>query len=113
MDVVLTVQDKSNKIFVYESFEDNEFFLSAIENAYRNREEDGRIADHDKVVSLFANGGTIKKADFPLLIRSLRHYDEVYLCNELHDALEEIPSNVELLSLEKIGSPLDLSHFKV
>lgn len=113
MDVVLTVQDKSKKIFVYQTFDDKEFFIKAVETAYARRDEEGRIGDHDKIVALFAKGGTIKKADFALLRRALRHYDEVYLCNELHSALEELPSNVELLTLEKIDTPLDLGCYKV
>ena len=113
MDVVLSVQDKSKKISVYQTFDDKEAFLSYVEKTYALREKDGKIEDYDKIVTLFAKGGTIKKSDFAILKRALRHYDEVYLCNELYDALEEIPSDIELLSLEKISAPLDLGCFKV
>lgn len=113
MNVELTVQDKSGKVYVYQTFENKELFVGAVADAYDLHAQFGKIADKDEVVSLFSKGATIKKADFNILRRSLRHYDEVYLCNEFCDILEEIPNDIILLTVGKIGKAVDLSGYKI
>lgn len=113
MNVELTVQDKSGKIYVYQTFEDKEFFIDAVEKTYARRVRFGTLSDKDKIISLFSKGATIQQADFDNLARALRHYDEVYLCNELCEAIEEIPSEIVLLTMGNIEKPVDLSCYEI
>ncbi len=113
MDVNLTVQDKSGKTYVYQTFDNMEFFKSAVEKTYERRNHFGKLSDSDRVVSIFSKGATVKKEDFAVLKRALRHYDEVYLCNEIFEAIEEMPKDVVYLSLGNIENSVDLSFFNI
>lgn len=93
-------------------FEDKEFFLSAVSKAYDRRLARNHVEDADKIVKLFAFGATIAKKDLGKLKRALRRYDEVYLCNELFDLLEECECDYITLG-EDFGVPTDLSGYNV
>lgn len=99
MDLELKVQDKSGKVYVYQTFEDKEFFIEAVQKTYERRVRFGSLGDNDKIVSAFSKGATFKQADFDDLLRALRHYDEVYLCNELYEAIEGMGQDIVLLSV--------------
>lgn len=113
MDLCLRAQDKGGKIFVYKTFQDKEFFIEAVEKTYARRIRLQTLADKDKIVSLFSKGATIQRKDFGILMRALRNLDEVYLCNELCVAIEELDSNIDFISLENIDNPIDLTNYEV
>lgn len=108
----LVVKAKNGTHVEETAFDDKEFFLSAVSKAYDRRLLRDHVEDADKIVKLFAFGATIAKKDFGKLKRALRRYDEVYLCNELFDLLEE--SECDYITLgEDFGVPIDLSEYNV
>lgn len=110
---MLTIKEKlANGSIVETELGDKANFEKYVLEAYSRRKTVNKLADHDEIVKLLANGCTIKKADYSILKRSLRHYDEVYLCNEIFDILEESES-VEITLADKFEFPTDLSKFKV
>lgn len=113
MELVIKVQDKSGHIYDYQSFDDKEMFLTSVSKTYQRRERFNNLGNPDKVLDIFAKGCTIKSQDFDILARALRHYDEVYLCNEIYDAMEELPSDIVFLSIGEIKTPTDISGYEM
>lgn len=110
---MLILKEKlSNGKIVETELGDKTDFEKYVSEAYSLRKNAGRLADYDEIVKLLANGCTVKKTDYAILKRSLRHYDEVYLCNEIFDLLEETES-VEITLADKFVIPTDLSKFEV
>lgn len=110
---MLILKEKlSNGKIVETELGDKADFEKYVDQAYSLRKNAGRLADYDEIVKLLANGCTVKKSDYAILKRSLRHYDEVYLCNEIFDLLEETRS-VEITLADKFDFPTDLSKFEV
>lgn len=110
---MLTLKEKLlNGKIIETELGDKSDFEKYVNEAYYLRKNDGRLANYDEIVKLLANGCTVKKSDYPILKRSLRHYDEVYLCNEIFDIIDESES-VEITLADSFTSPTDLSKFKV
>lgn len=113
MELIIKVQNNSGKVFEYQSFDDKEMFLSSVAKTYQRKEKFNCLGNPDKVLDIFAKGCTIKKENINILRRALRHYDEVYLCNEIYDALEELPTDIVLLSIGEIENPTDISCYEI
>ena len=113
MELVIKVQNKSGKVYDYQSFDDKEMFLSSVSKTYQRKERFNKLGNPDIVLDIFAKGCTIKSENFDILGRALRHYDEVYLCNEIYEALEELPADIVLLSIGEIKTPTDISGYEI
>ena len=108
----LVVKTKKNGSVEEARFDDKEFFISAVEKAYKRREDRNHVEDADRIVKAFASGITVKRKDFGILKRALRRYDEVYLCNELFDLIEE--SDAEYITVgDEFLTPFDFSEMSV
>lgn len=110
---MLTIKEKlANGTVIETELGDKANFEKYVLETYSRRKTANKLEDYDEIVRLLANGCTIKRANYSILKRSLRHYDEVYLCNEIFDILEESES-VEITLADNFETPTDLSKFKV
>lgn len=114
MDLNLYCQRVNGAIEVLATYENKEDFLKYLKEAVDRNAKFGSFEDADRVVILFAEGAWVGKKQVKILKRALRHFDEVYLCNEIFDALEEIDESVKAVSLSNIVAPItDLSEYNI
>ncbi len=67
----------------------DDLFQKYVAEAVARRVLKNHTTDADAVLTHFAMGESVEKKDFRILKRALRHFDEVYLCNEILELLEE------------------------
>lgn len=112
MNLVLKILDNNDKIQNLVSFDNKELFLSASAKKYQAKLFNNQLDNADKIIKILAEGATISKKDFPVLLRALRHYDEVYLCNELHEVIEELSCKALTIG-DTISAPVDINKYHI
>lgn len=109
----------------YASFEyDGDYAAESIEAA-EAKSADGQSTETVNAAKVFrafvAEKTIVKKADFKLVMRALRHFDEVGLSNDIYDVLEELSDDSSVLCAafaraeENVGefSEADFSAYRI
>ena len=81
------------------SFPNKELFEKYLSEAVERHRAFGNFEDRDKVMALFMNGISITASEKWIMMCALRNFDEVYLCNELYDALDTLAEDALAFSL--------------
>ena len=115
MDLNVYARYASVGVKVIGTFPNKEDFEKYVREAVEGRSQNEEYANSCKVITIFAEGRSIARSQVKILKRALRHFDEVYLCNELFELLEELDSDVDCISLSPACSAVctDLSNYRI
>ena len=99
MDLVLYARMPSNEVLEIARYDGLENFQECLKEAIDRKATFGSSEDVDKVVDLFSKGASVSRKQIRTLKAAFRNFDEVYLCNEIVEALGEVPREAICMSL--------------
>ena len=115
MELVLYARMPSGDVIDVAKYDGAEKFQKYSKEAIALNASFNATTDVDKVMTLFAGGASVSRKQIRKLRSVFRNFDEVYLCNEIADALGEVPRDAICVSLSSECSTdcVDLDNYDV
>lgn len=114
MDLIVYCRKEDGEALALASFKGKEDFEKYLGEALARRSSFGASNGADKIVALFSQGASVATRQVRALKRALRQFDEVYLCNEIVEALDEVEDDTVSVSLSESPTAIvDISVYDV